>query len=66
MCEGDFAVIENDHCDVLERHERRLILLDGKAELFAPQLGGARDDDATPGHDVSQAGQGNGYQERRR
>jgi hypothetical protein len=41
MGEGDLAVVEYDHCNVLEWHEGGLLLLNGKPELLAPQLGWA-------------------------
>ena len=41
MGECYFAVIEHNHCDVLERHEGGLLLLNSKAKLLAPQLGWA-------------------------
>ena len=40
MGERDFAVIEHDHRDVLERHERGLLLLDGKPECSRRSLAG--------------------------
>jgi hypothetical protein len=41
MGEGNFAVIEDDHRDVLERHEGSLLLLNCKPEMLTPQLGWA-------------------------
>ena len=36
MGERDFAMIEDDHRDILERQERRLFLFNDKPELITP------------------------------
>ena len=58
MGEGDFAVVEHDYRDVLERHAGSLLLLDGEGVMIPLELGGAGDDDATPGHGLSLVEQG--------
>ena len=66
MRQRDFAMVEHDDGNVLERHTGTLLLLDDQREMFALESGRLVYDYATPDHKGPQEERGRCGQARQR